>query len=151
MRRGLRVEELGDLLALPRCAALALHRRDGSILITPIWHEWAGGGFTAIVPAGDPKIELLRRDPRASMTVFDHGLPYRGIEVRGMAHLSTDDFWPIGRRLAHRYHPDDEPDRYLGSSLGGVVLRLEPGVLRTWDFADDMFTMAEPEAPVARP
>jgi hypothetical protein len=46
MRRGLAVEELGDLLTQPLLAVLATYRRDGSVLLSPVWHEWRDGGFT---------------------------------------------------------------------------------------------------------
>lgn len=45
MRKGLTPEELGDLLELPLVAVLATYRRDGSVLLSPVWHQWRDGGF----------------------------------------------------------------------------------------------------------
>ena len=40
MRKHLAIEELGDLVELPLLAVLATHRRDGSVLLSPVWPEW---------------------------------------------------------------------------------------------------------------
>ena len=45
MRRNLRPEDLGDLLERPINAILGLHRSDGSILLTPVWHLFRDGSF----------------------------------------------------------------------------------------------------------
>jgi hypothetical protein len=47
MRTGLDVGDLGDLLELPILAILATHRRDGSVMLSPVWHEWRDGGLIA--------------------------------------------------------------------------------------------------------
>jgi hypothetical protein len=44
MRRSLCPEDLGDLLELPLVAVLATYRRDGTALLSPVWHEWRDGG-----------------------------------------------------------------------------------------------------------
>src|SRR5436190_501691 len=103
MRRNLRPEELGDLLSLPLNGILALHRKYGSILQTPIWHQWHGGVFRFQVPAGDRKIAMLERDPRVSMIVAENEHPYRAIEVRGRANVTTDGYREVGFAIVERY------------------------------------------------
>ena len=85
MRKDLTVADLGDLLELPILATLATHRKDGSILLSPVWHEWADGGFSISIWAQDIKAKNLARDPRATIIVAENELPYRGIEVSGKA------------------------------------------------------------------
>jgi hypothetical protein len=60
----------------------------------------------------------------------------RGIEVAGTVQLlpSRDD---VNRRIAMRYLPAEAVDGFLAGIGEGVILRLEPGRLRAWDFADD--------------
>jgi len=88
MRKGLTPVDLGDLLELPLLAVLATYRRDGTVLLSPVWHEWREGGFHVVTGSRDGKAGHLRRDPRASIVVCDDGPPYRGIEIRTTARLS---------------------------------------------------------------
>jgi PPOX class probable F420-dependent enzyme len=133
MRRDLRPEDLGDLLERPLLAVLATHRADGGVLLSPVWHEWRDGGFNVVTSGDDVKVRHLRRDPRASIVLAESDLPYRGIEVRAEAMISAAG--EIARRVATRYVGADRADTYATSD--DVVIRLEPGMLRTWDFADD--------------
>ena len=81
------IEDLGDLLDVPYCAVLATHRADGSVLLSPVWHEWRDGGFNIGVPVGDIKLRHLETDPQATVVVFDHSWPSRGFEVSGKARI----------------------------------------------------------------
>src|SRR3954471_12268808 len=89
MRKHLTIEDLGDLVALPLLAVLATYRRDGSVLLSPVWHEWRNGGFQVVTHSSDGKAAHLRRDPRASIVVCEHTPPYRGVELRTAARLVT--------------------------------------------------------------
>ena len=128
MRKGLTPDDLGDLLELPRVAVLATYRRDGTVLLSPVWHEWRDGGFHVVTGSRDVKAGHLRRDPRASIVVCDDGLPYRGIELRATAKLSE---------IATRYLGPEAGGQYADSAGDDLLIRLEPGELRAWDFADD--------------
>ena len=108
MRKGLKPDDLGDLLELPLVAVLATYRRDGTVLLSPVWHEWR-----------------------------DDGPPYRGIEVRATARLSTPADRSIIRRIATRYLGPEAGDRCAEGGGDDLLVRLEPGELRAWDFADD--------------
>ena len=44
MRTNLTVEDLGDLLDRPLIAVLATLRTDGTVLLSPVYHEWRDGG-----------------------------------------------------------------------------------------------------------
>jgi len=141
MRKGLSPEDLGDLLTAPRVAILATRYVDGSTLLAPVWHEWTEEGFTVVLDGNDAKIKSLRRDPRVSIVVAEDEPPYRGIEVRSEARFLETSAGPVLRRLAERYLMNRDVDGYLERmrdwSAEAVVLRVEPGVLRTWDFADE--------------
>jgi PPOX class probable F420-dependent enzyme len=86
MRKNLTVDDLGDLAGLRLLAVLATYRRDGTVLLSPVWHEWRDGGFQVVTRSGDVKAAHLRRDPRASIVVCEHSPPYRGVELRCRAH-----------------------------------------------------------------
>src|SRR5919204_6030438 len=103
MRRNLRPEDLPRLLEAPKCATLATYRRDGRVLLSPVWHEWRDGGFSVHLGDGGINARLLRRDPRASLVVYDDAPPYAGVELRGQGRLTTQDERETLRRLAVRY------------------------------------------------
>ena len=138
MRKGLTPDELGDLLELPLLAVLATYRRDGTVLLSPVWHEWRDGGFHVVTGSRDVKAGHLRRNPHASIVVCEHRPPYRGLELRASARLSIPDDRSVLRRVATRYLGPEAGGQYAETTTGDdLLVRLEPGELRGWDFADD--------------
>jgi PPOX class probable F420-dependent enzyme len=133
-------EDPGDLLEQPLVAVLATYRKDGGVLLSPVWHQWRDGGFDVTVYASDIKLKHLGRDPRASIVVYEHEPPYRGIEVRGEAQLVPDGGLEPLRSMALRYLGPEAGPAYVESASAAdtVLVRLEPGDVRGWDFADDM-------------
>jgi PPOX class probable F420-dependent enzyme len=137
MRRHLTVDDLGDLVELRLLAVLATYRRDGTVLLSPVWHEWRDGGFDVVTGSQDVKAAHLRRDPRASIVVCEHSPPYRGAEVRCHARLITAAAGDAVRRIASRYLGAEAGAAYADSSGDDLLIRLEPGDLRAWDFTDE--------------
>ena len=136
MRKDLRPDELGDLLERPLVAVLATYRVDGTVLLSPVWHRWRDGGFDVVTGSRDVKVRHLHRDPRASIVVYEHVPPYRGIEVRCEARLEAAD--DAVHRIAARYLGERDGAAYADSSGDDTLIRLEPGRLRAWDFADQL-------------
>jgi len=138
MRRDLAIEDLGDLLERPLVAVLATYRANGEALMSPVWHEWREGGFNIVVGVDDAKARHLRRDPRAGLAVFDQEPPYRGIELRGRVRFVEEGVLEAQQRIARRYLGDAGGAAYSDSvDFEEVIVRLEPGVVRAWDFSDD--------------
>jgi PPOX class probable F420-dependent enzyme len=140
MHRNLAPSDLGDLLELPLVAVLATYRRDGGVLLSPVWHRWRDGGFDVVVGPSDVKLWHLRRDPRVSIVVYEHQPPYRGLEARGQALVLADGVAEAINAMAIRYLGPEDGKAYAETAGGGggVLVRLEPTALRGWDFADDM-------------
>jgi PPOX class probable F420-dependent enzyme len=138
VRRHLAPSDLGDLLELPLVAVLATYRPDGDVLLSPVWHEWRDGGFQVATGANDIKARHLRRDPRASIVVYEHEQPYRGIEVKGRARLLPEEPAAAVLRIAVRYLGTEAGTAYAEREIDDMLIRLEPGDLRAWDFADDI-------------
>jgi PPOX class probable F420-dependent enzyme len=138
MRRNLAVEDLGDLVELPLVATLATYRRDGSVLLSPVWHEWQDGGFNVATGSAGVKARHLRRDPRASIVVYEHEPPYRGVEVRGHGQLVSEQAQEAVLRIAIRYLGESAGTAYAERALDDVLVRIEPGELRAWDFSDEL-------------
>jgi PPOX class probable F420-dependent enzyme len=137
MRKDLTMDDLGDLVELRLLAVLATYRHDGSVLLSPVWHEWRDGGFQVVTGSQDVKAAQLRRDPRASIVVCEHAPPYRGVEVRCHARLVTAAVGDAVRRIASRYLGAEAGAAYAESAGDDLLIRLEPGDLRAWDFADE--------------
>ena len=129
--------DLGDLVGLRLLAVLATYRRDGSVLLSPVWHEWRDGGFHVVTGSSDVKAAQLRRDSRASIVVCEHTPPYRGVEVRCNALLVTHGAGDAVTRIASRYLGREAGAAYAENGGDDLIIRLEPGDLRAWDFADE--------------
>jgi PPOX class probable F420-dependent enzyme len=138
MRTHLRLEDLGSFLGEPRVAVLATLRRDGAVLLSPVWHEWRDGGFNTWMVAEDVKVRHLRRDPRATIVVAESEPPLRGVEVRGSAALIDAGVPETAVRIAARYIGAEKGTAYVASLPGEhLIVRLTPGAIRAWDFADE--------------
>jgi PPOX class probable F420-dependent enzyme len=137
MRRNLTVDDLGDLVGLRLLAVLATYRQNGTVLLSPVWHEWRDGGFQVVTGSRDVKAAHLRRDPRASIVVCEHSPPYRGVELRGRAQLVTAGVDDAVQRIASRYLGRQAGAAYAQRASDDLLIRLEPGDLRAWDFADE--------------
>jgi len=138
MRRSLAVSDLGDLLEVRLVAVLATYRHDGTVLLSPVWHEWRDGGFNVVTGSRGVKAKHLWRDPRASIVVCEHSPPYRGVELRGTARLVTAGVEAAVKRIASRYLGREAGAEYAERSDDDLLIRLNPGDLRAWDFADEL-------------
>jgi PPOX class probable F420-dependent enzyme len=142
VRKGLSVDDLGDLLERPFNATLATYRRDGSVLLSPVWHEWQDGGFSIFTGADDVKLRHIEQHQRAAAVVSDNEPPFRGIEVSCEPTVVRDPQFAreTFTRIARRYLAGAAAERYIAQFTDDqavVVIRLLPGRLRTWDFADE--------------
>lgn len=136
-RNPLPPEELDAFLARPLVATLATLRGDGSILLAPVWHEWRDSGFNVIVGKDDVKARNIERDSRVSLAVYEDDPPYAGVELRCRAVLVDVEDDTLIRRLAIRYLGEQAGNAYADSSADPQVsVRLEPGMLRSWDYSD---------------
>jgi PPOX class probable F420-dependent enzyme len=140
VRKDLSIDELGDLLERPFNATLATYRRDGSVLLSPVWHEWRDGGFSIFTGENDVKVRHILQQGRAAAVVSDNEAPLGGVEVSGSPTIVRDPEFTCEtfRRIVTRYLGERRAQVYMAGTTGSmVVIRLVPGRLRTWDFADD--------------
>ena len=131
MRTNLTADDLGNLLSRPLVATLATYRKNGDVLLSPVWFEWSDGGFNIVIGRNDVKAQHLRRDARASVAVYENDMPLRGLELRGTARLFNEGLHDLRQRIYHHYMgegPKSPDDHEIG-------MRLE-GTIRAWDFAD---------------
>jgi PPOX class probable F420-dependent enzyme len=137
VRTNLAPEDLGGFLDEPLVAVLATLRKDGSVLLSPVWHEWRDGGFNLWLEWHNVKTRHLQRDPRASLVVAESGGQLRGVELRCSVRFVEEDVNETAVRIATRYI-GERGRSYVEPSRGtDLIARLEPGHLRVWDFADE--------------
>jgi PPOX class probable F420-dependent enzyme len=139
LRTNLTADDVGDLLEEPVVAVLATRRPDDTVLLSPVWFEWRDGGFNVWASPNDKgKVRHIERDPRVTIVVANSDWPYKGIEVRGEARISPDGFHDVLGRTARRYFGEDAGAGFAASfTTPGVVIRIEPGELRAWDYSDE--------------
>jgi PPOX class probable F420-dependent enzyme len=137
VRTGLEIDDLDGFLDEPQVAVLATLRRDGSVLLSPVWHEWRDDGFNVWVGHDDVKARHVRRDPRATIVVAESRYPMRAVELRGEARIVEGDAEDTAIRIASRYVGPDRGRAYVTRWRGAVTLRLEPGEMRAWDYRDE--------------
>jgi len=138
VRTNLTLDDVGGLLDEPLVAVLATLRSDGSVLLSPVWHEWRDGGFNLWLAVDDVKTRHLRRDPRATIVVAESEDPLRGVELRTEARLLDAGDLSDAVRIATRYVGSEKGFEYVhAAGYDSVIARLEPGHLRIWDFEDE--------------
>jgi len=137
MKTNLGIADLGDLLEQPIIGVLATRRADDTTLLSPVWFDWRDGAFSIWADTESGKVHHIERDPRVSFVVANSEWPYKGLEVRGNATISTDGFFDVVGRTARRYMGPEAEDRMVETTAPGVVIRIEPSVIRGWDYVDE--------------
>jgi PPOX class probable F420-dependent enzyme len=126
-------EEVEEFLRIPHPAVVATIRPDGSPHSVATWYDWDDGRALLNMDASRLRLQLLRRDPRASLTVLDRDDWYRHVSLLGRVISIEDDTdlagidrlalrytgKPFGRRQAARVNAWLEPDRWHGWSDAG--------------------------------
>ena len=70
--------------------------------------------------------------------VYENEPPYRGVEIRTEAVSGAEGAHETEARLARKYLGEEKAESWLANtSWEPLLVRLEPGELRVWDFADD--------------
>ena len=140
MRKTLSAKEIESFLNETQIGMLGTLYRDGTTLISPVSYVWVDGGFTVGVPLDDIKVRHIRRDPRVSLCVAESQAPYRGVHVRSVATLVDDPGLSaeLIRTMAREHLGEDRAETYTAArtEAQGLILRIEPGELRAWDFTD---------------
>lgn len=80
---------------------------------------------------GRAKARHLRRDPRASVLVFDNGNWYRWVSVSGAAELDEDGAVEHAHKLSHKYAGKDFD---LPPAQTRVIVRVTPERVSTYGF-----------------
>jgi PPOX class probable F420-dependent enzyme len=119
------------LLAGTRTAKVAVVRKDGSPLVTPVWFlPDEDGSLMFETGRTSVKGRALSRDPRVSICVEDDEPPFGFVRVDGIAELSDDHdellSWTI--RIAARYMGDDRAEEFgrRNAAPSEMLVRVRP-------------------------
>jgi PPOX class probable F420-dependent enzyme len=109
-------------------AVLATVNPDGSPQTSVVWVGRDGDDVLISTEAGRRKDKNLRRDPRASLSIFDRNDPLQYAEIRGTATVTEDDGRRLAVALAETYEGPGAGQEYLDlpSEVVRVVVRLTP-------------------------
>jgi PPOX class probable F420-dependent enzyme len=106
-------------------ATIATINADGSPQTSPVWITRDGDDLLVSTVIGRLKERNLRRDPRASVTVFDQDNPYNYFEARGTVTFTEEGGFTLINDLSLKYTGQD----YKGDEGTGnvrTVVRLTP-------------------------
>ncbi len=105
-------------------AVLATLNPDGTPQTSVIWVARDGDVLIFTTHDQRRKARNLRRDPRASVTVFAADDPYRTADIRGLVELVDDPGRRLSVELTRRYLGQDPPPDPPGSHR--LIGRLTP-------------------------
>jgi PPOX class probable F420-dependent enzyme len=114
-----------DMVDGKNFATIATINADGSPQTSPVWITRDGDDLLVSTVIGRLKERNLRRDPRASVTVFDHENPYNYFEARGEVTLTEEGGAKLINDLALKYTGVDYTGD-KGTDNVRVIIRLTP-------------------------
>jgi nitroimidazol reductase NimA-like FMN-containing flavoprotein (pyridoxamine 5'-phosphate oxidase superfamily) len=129
--------EMKSLLDGPSPATLTLYGEDREAITSPVWFQINGDAFECVMALKDHKLELLRRDQRCTLLIFETAPPFRGVRVRGRAELLPDEGSRTRLAIASRYLGEEGGQRYadVDRRPPGYVVRLRGEFAKAWDLS----------------
>ncbi|MGH3098213.1 MAG: PPOX class F420-dependent oxidoreductase [Streptosporangiales bacterium] len=103
--------DIQELLKKPNPAVMATTRPDGAPVSVATWYLWEDGRVLLNLDAGRKRLEHMRANPRASLTVLDDDSWYRHVSVQGTVSLESDPDLSDIDRLARHYTGKPYPNR----------------------------------------
>lgn len=121
-------DEVRKLLDDANPAVLATVNPDGSPQSSVVWVGRDGDDLLISTADGRRKVTNLRRDPRASLTVYDPADPLVYAELRGTTTITPDEGRALAIRLAEEYEGPGAGQEYrdLPPEVVRVVIRFAP-------------------------
>ncbi|MFE1589730.1 PPOX class F420-dependent oxidoreductase [Streptomyces sp. NPDC059402] len=116
----------------PHFAALTTLMPDGTPQTQVVWVSADGDHLLVNSEVERQKVRNLRRDPRATLMIWQRDNPYRYVEVRGR--VTGETTGPAARahidELSLKYNGRPYPPQDIGSAR--ITLRIAPGRQYVW-------------------
>lgn len=131
-------DEIEALLAQTQIGVLSTADAAGVPEGSPVWYAYDGNVIRILVHRDSRKARCIRENPQVSFVVDTRSAPYRGVIVRGAAHLSGPDP-ELRKKLAIRYLGEETGNRYLAASSAldqdDTLVTIEPLGRHSWDYS----------------
>jgi PPOX class probable F420-dependent enzyme len=116
-----------QFLERPLLMRFATLGQDGYPQVTPVWYVHEHGRLYASIERERIKYRNIVRDPRVGASIDDDH-PYRGISIKGIAHIDEEDIEQRLRQITARYAPARELDALVAWLFKGqrVVIEITP-------------------------
>ena len=126
-----------SLLDAASPATLTHYEENGDAVTSPVWFRVNDDAFEVVIALKDHKLELLRRDPRCTLLIFETAPPFRGVRVRAKAELVPDEGSVTRLAIATRYLGAEGGRQYadLDRRPPGFVVRLRASFAKAWDLS----------------
>ncbi|HYI45096.1 MAG TPA: PPOX class F420-dependent oxidoreductase [Actinomycetota bacterium] len=134
--------EIAGFIERSRTATIATIGAGGLPHLVAMWYGLVDGKIYFETKAKAQKAANLRRDPRVVMMI-EAGDTYeqlRGVSIEGIAHLiedtASDEYWAAAVSVFERYQGpySDEMKPMVDLMMNKrIVVRIEPGRVRSWD------------------
>jgi PPOX class probable F420-dependent enzyme len=106
-------------------AVLSTLEPDGRPHSTVVWVKRDGDDLVFALPKSRRKVANLRRDPRATVVIFDAAEPYESAQVQGTASIEDDPDGMLIDELSHKYTGGPYPG-FAGPDPEWVIVRITP-------------------------
>jgi PPOX class probable F420-dependent enzyme len=105
--------DLQEFLRRPNPSVIATVRTDGDLHTAATWYEWQDDGTVLVNMDGTRlRLEYMRADPRASMTVMDRDSWYNHVSLIGrVREIRPDTDLADIDRISRHYTGNPYPDR----------------------------------------
>lgn len=113
-----------DLLAA-QVATLATNGPDGRPQVSEVWFLAHDGTVALSLNTSRQKTKNLLRDPRCTLFVLDLGNPFRYLELRGDAEVTSDDDYAFADQVGAKYSSDLRQHDGPGDRRVMVSIRLD--------------------------
>lgn len=106
-------DDVVAMLRKPNPSVMTTLRPDGQPVSTATWYLWQDDGRVLVnLDEGRKRLEYLRNDPRATLTVLDNENWYTHVSLIGRAsEIDVDPGFEVIDRLAHHYLGTEYPNR----------------------------------------
>lgn len=104
-------------------AVLSTLESDGKPHSTVVWAKRDGDDVLFALPKSRRKTANLKRDPRATVVIFDAANPYESAQVQGIASMEDDPTGLLVEDLSHKYTGGPYPG-FAGPNPQWVIVRI---------------------------
>ena len=109
--------EVDEFLSEPLVSHLVTVRPDGRPHVAPVWFIWQGGHALAMVGEDAVKVDNLRRNPAACLSIASQARPYRHVVLEGEGDVTKENLAGVIQDICLRYEGPERGPGYAQELL----------------------------------